>query len=202
MRSSSAEDHEVRDQRRAAVGDERQRDAGERDHAVTPPMITNVWMPMIVVSPAANSFENGRSAWTAMRKPAPDEQQDRGEHADRPDAARAPRRSRRTRSRWRRSGSLSGCRARGRCPVKPPRPEREHRLHELEALVLRDSATGRARRSRGPARGRRAGTRSPRHRRTARARRRGTRRARSRCRASRRTPRRTAATSRGPSAAP
>jgi hypothetical protein len=38
---------------------------------VTPPTITNVCTPMIVVSPAANSFENGRSACTAMRNPLP-----------------------------------------------------------------------------------------------------------------------------------
>src|SRR6266511_311961 len=37
---------------------------------VTPPRMTNVWMPMMLVRPAANSFGNGRSAWTAMRNPA------------------------------------------------------------------------------------------------------------------------------------
>src|SRR5262249_393235 len=39
--------------------------------SVTPPMITNVWMPMIAVRPAANSFGNGRSACNAIRKPDP-----------------------------------------------------------------------------------------------------------------------------------
>ena len=38
---------------------------------ITPPTITKVCTPMIVVSPAANSFENGRSAWMAMRNPLP-----------------------------------------------------------------------------------------------------------------------------------
>ncbi len=38
---------------------------------VTPPTITNVCTPMIIVSPPANSFENGRSAWSAMRNPLP-----------------------------------------------------------------------------------------------------------------------------------
>ena len=38
---------------------------------ITPPTITKVWIPTIVVSPAANNFENGRSACTAMRSPLP-----------------------------------------------------------------------------------------------------------------------------------
>src|SRR6266540_4143498 len=37
---------------------------------VTPPRMTNVWMPMMLVRPAANSFGNGRSACTAIRNPA------------------------------------------------------------------------------------------------------------------------------------
>ncbi len=38
---------------------------------VTPPMITKLCTPMIVVRPAAKSLENGRSDCTAMRKPEP-----------------------------------------------------------------------------------------------------------------------------------
>ena len=34
-------------------------------------MMTKLWTPMIVVSPAANSLENGRSDCTAIRKPEP-----------------------------------------------------------------------------------------------------------------------------------
>ena len=38
---------------------------------VTPPMMRNVWRPMIVAMPAANSFANGRTASTAMRNMLP-----------------------------------------------------------------------------------------------------------------------------------
>ena len=38
---------------------------------VTPPTMMNVCNPRIVVSPAANSFENERPDSTAMRKPLP-----------------------------------------------------------------------------------------------------------------------------------
>ena len=34
---------------------------------VMPPMITNVCTPRLVASPAANSWVNGRDAWSAMR---------------------------------------------------------------------------------------------------------------------------------------
>ena len=62
---------EVRDERRAAVRDERQRDAGERDHARHAAEDDDVCKPMIVARPAANSFENGRVASTAIRNALP-----------------------------------------------------------------------------------------------------------------------------------
>ena len=52
---------------------------------VTPPMMRNVWKPMIVAMPAANSFANGRSRVDRDAVRAADEQHERGDDADRAD---------------------------------------------------------------------------------------------------------------------
>ena len=77
---------------------------------------------MIVVSPAANSFENGRSACTAMRKPQPTNSRNRDEHRDGADAGRAPHRSPRTRSRSAAFGIFCGLPSPSPVPANPPLP--------------------------------------------------------------------------------
>ena len=104
---------------------------------ITPPMITNVCTPTMVVRPAANSFENGRSAWIAMRNPLPTSSRNRMHTATvpiRPSSspmADEHEVGRRVRDLLRAAEAEAGAR-------EPAGAEREQRLHELEARRLRD----------------------------------------------------------------
>ena len=125
---------------------------------VTPPMMTNVCTPRIVARPAANSFENGRSAWTAMRNPLPTSSR---KHDD----ARATVPSRPSSSPMAAkmksvdaTGIMSGLPSPRPVPAKPPVPN-AYRPARAGSPRSRRSATGRATCRRGPARGRTAGTR-------------------------------------------
>ena len=111
---------------------------------VTPPMITNVWTPMIVVSPAANSFENGRSACTAMRKPVPTNSRNRDEHRDGPDEAELLTDRGEHEVGRRRSGSAADCRGRARCPANPPVPNANIDCTIWKPLSCATGTTGRA----------------------------------------------------------
>ncbi len=53
----------------------------------TPPMMMNACTPTIVVRPVASSFSNVRSVRSAMRSPAPIEQQERHQHGGGADQA-------------------------------------------------------------------------------------------------------------------
>ena len=65
----AGEEEEVRHHRRAAVRHERQRDPGQRDQPVTPPMMMNVCSANPNVRPAASSFEKPSSTWSAIFMP-------------------------------------------------------------------------------------------------------------------------------------
>ena len=92
---------------------------------------------MIVVSPAANSLENGRSACTAMRKPDADEAA--GTPAIDRDRAEQPEllADRGEDEVGRRVGDLLRVAEPEPGAGEPAGAEREHRLHDLEALAVR-----------------------------------------------------------------
>ena len=172
---------------------------------VTPPMIRNVWTPMMVASPAANSFENGRVASTAIRNALPTSSMNA---TTTPIVPRRPSSSpiaENTKS-VAAFGIESGLPRPSPVPAMPAGAERVPRLDDLEAVALRVAATGRCHvstRSLHVVRTRWYATYTPtdrdeQHERADEV----PRRVRSPCRASRRTRRRTAATSRGPSRTP
>ena len=89
---------------------------------VTPPMMTNVCTPRIVARPAANSFENGRVGLDRDAERAADEQHERDDDRDGAEQAELLADGGEDEVGGRVSGSVAGCRARGRCPANPPLP--------------------------------------------------------------------------------
>jgi hypothetical protein len=108
---------------------------------MTPPMMMNAWMPMIVVRPVARSFSNGRSARIAMRRPAPMHQQERDEHRGGADQTELLA-DRGEDEVVLASGILLGLPSPRPVPSMPPFGEREHRLRDLVAACPRTGGHG------------------------------------------------------------
>ena len=163
------DDHEVGDERRPAVRDERQRDAGERDHADDAADDDERLDADDRGEPGGEQLRERPVGLDRDAEAAADEQQERDADARPCRAGRAPRRSRRTRSRSTRSGSSAGCRARARCPRS-----RRCRTRNIDCTIWKPLSCGD--RPRVDPRvdavlhvAERAGTRRTRRRRTARA---------------------------------
>ena len=103
---------------------------------VTPPMITNAWTPRIVASPAANSCENGRFDWIAMRNALPTRSRKPPMTATVPISPSSSPMAEKMKSVVA-TGITLGLPSPRPVPVKPAGAEREQALGELVPVVLR-----------------------------------------------------------------
>ena len=103
---------------------------------VTPPTITNVCTPRMVASPAANSFENGRRAWIAIRNALPTRSMNAMTIADRAEQTELLT-DRGEDEVGRRDGDDVGAAEPEPGALEPATAEPVEALHELVALVLR-----------------------------------------------------------------